>query len=101
MGWGRTLLLGDIGNRMDIEDTERDVKNLQSQLNRVKRNDNSQEKLIENLVAENSELKLYLASIIRLLVKKDIVSTQEIETMVKILDIEDGKKDDSYDGKLT
>jgi hypothetical protein len=25
MGWGRTLLLGDIGNRLDIEDTEQDI----------------------------------------------------------------------------
>ena len=28
MGWGRTLLLGDIGNRLDIEDTERDIAHL-------------------------------------------------------------------------
>ena len=25
MGWARTLLLGDIGNRVDIADAERDV----------------------------------------------------------------------------
>ena len=28
MGWGRTLFLGDIGNRLDIEDTERDIGSL-------------------------------------------------------------------------
>ena len=47
MGWGRTLFLGDIGpcsrasqarittgrrNRLDIEDTERDIHGLRSQL---------------------------------------------------------------------
>ena len=28
MGWGRTFLLGNIGNRLDIEDTERDIAGL-------------------------------------------------------------------------
>ncbi len=28
MGWGRTLLLGDIGSRLDIADTERDIEKL-------------------------------------------------------------------------
>ena len=28
MGWGRTLLLGDIGNRLDIEDCERSISAL-------------------------------------------------------------------------
>ena len=53
MGWGRTLLLGDIGpcsrasqarittgrrNRMDIEDTERDIHGLRRQLTSAKTN---------------------------------------------------------------
>jgi hypothetical protein len=32
MGWGRTLLLGDIGNRLDIEDTERDIERLKREI---------------------------------------------------------------------
>ena len=30
MGWGRTLVLGDIGDRLDIADTEREISNLRS-----------------------------------------------------------------------
>ena len=32
MGWARTLQLGDIGNRMDIADAERDVADVRPQL---------------------------------------------------------------------
>jgi hypothetical protein len=32
MGWGRTLLLGDIGNRLDIEDTEKDIELLKKDI---------------------------------------------------------------------
>src|SRR4029450_13939061 len=32
MGWGRTLLLGDIGNRLDIENTERDIASLKQEI---------------------------------------------------------------------
>ena len=38
MGWGRTLFLGDIGNRLDIEDTERDIHGLRRQLTSAKTN---------------------------------------------------------------
>jgi len=32
MGWGRTLLLGDIGNRLDIDDVEREIADLRRQM---------------------------------------------------------------------
>ena len=32
MGWGRTLLLGDIGNRLDIDDVERDLSNIRKEI---------------------------------------------------------------------
>ncbi len=28
MGWIRTILLGDIGNRLDIEDSEQEIERL-------------------------------------------------------------------------
>lgn len=34
MGWGRALLLGDIGNRLEIGDLERDVAEMKRQLRR-------------------------------------------------------------------
>ena len=32
MGWGRTFLLGDVGNRLDISDCEADIRVLKESL---------------------------------------------------------------------
>ena len=70
MGWGRTLLLGDIGNRLDIADTEENIDRLKRKMAKVFRNDMSQDEKMEVLVRENAELKLYLAAVVRLLLAK-------------------------------
>jgi hypothetical protein len=58
MGWGRTLLLGDIGNRLDIADTERNLEDLRRELAGSYQKDLSQDETIRKLVRENAELKL-------------------------------------------
>ena len=100
MGWGRTLLLGDIGNRLDIEDTERDIAHLKREMQGVFRNDMSQDQKMEVLVRENAELKLYLAPVVRLLMAKGAIAKAELETMVEALDAEDGNSDGKYDGQI-
>ena len=86
MGWGRTFLLGDIGNRLDIADTERDVASLRRRLASKSRIDRGQDERLEELENENDQLKLYLASLIRLLVSKGTLSQDEITTFVEIID---------------
>ncbi|MBC2602490.1 hypothetical protein [Puniceicoccus vermicola] len=61
MGWGRTLFLGDVGNRLDIQDTERDIDSLKREIRGSFHKDLSQDQKIEKLIAENAEMKLYLA----------------------------------------
>ena len=100
MGWGRTLLLGDIGNHMDIEDTRSDIKILRGRLSRSVNRDLSQDKKIDLLLAENGELKLYLASLIRLLTSKGTISPEELKAMVEAIDAEDGTSDGKYDGDI-
>ena len=46
MGWGRTMLLGDIGNRLDIDDVERDVRNIRRDMETKFRADMSQDEAI-------------------------------------------------------
>ena len=53
----------------------------------------SQIQKIEALIQDNAELKLYLASLIRLLMAKGTITQQELEAMVKSVDAEDGKED--------
>jgi hypothetical protein len=100
MGWGRTLLLGDIGNRLDIGDTERDVARLRREIAGSFHKDMSQDKKIEALIAENAELKLYLASVVRLLTTKGMISAEELRSMVDAVDTEDGSSDGKYDGDI-
>ncbi len=100
MGWGRTLLLGDIGNRLDIEDTERDIAQLKRKIAGNFNKDMSQDQKIEALIQENAELKLYLASLIRLLMAKGSITQQELEAMVKSVDAEDGKSNGRLDSEI-
>lgn len=100
MGWGRTFLLGDIGNRLDIEDTEHDIALLKREMNSGAYKDKTQDEKISALVAENGELKLYLASLVRLLTNKGAISRDELKTMVEAIDAEDGKLDRRHDGDI-
>ncbi len=100
MGWGRTLILGDIGNRLDIEDTEQDISRVKRSLRGVQSNDMSQDKRIQALEKENGELKLYMATTIRLLLSKGLVTEQELEKMVEEIDGSDGSLDGTYDGSV-
>lgn len=100
MGWGRTLLLGDVGNRLDIADLERDVALLRDKNEKSFSKDQSQDALISQLISENSQLKLYVVSILRLLVAKGTVSEAELKAIVAAVDREDGSADGHFAGKL-
>ncbi len=100
MGWGRTLFLGDIGNRLDIEDCENEIQRLKRQLGSQGSVDRSQDREITRLQAENNELKLYLAAMIRLLISKDVINADEITKLVWAIDREDGAVDGRMDGPI-
>lgn len=93
MGWGRTLLLGDIGNRLDIEDAENEIRRLKNELRSGYNKDQSQDRKIDALIQENMEIKLYLASVIRLLGNKGHISHDELNEIVGMIDAEDGTSD--------
>ncbi|MHC4855196.1 MAG: hypothetical protein ACYS72_02195 [Planctomycetota bacterium] len=96
MGWGRTFLLGDVGNRLDISDCEADIRVLKESLMDLRAEEQSIDSELFHLQRENDHLKLYLAALTRLLVSKGILGADEIETMVDIIDAEDG----ALDGKV-
>jgi hypothetical protein len=100
MGWGRTLLLGDIGNRLDIEDTEREIANLKQEIAGSFRKDMSQDEKIGRLITENAQLKLGFASLVRLLIRKGSISKDELAGVVAAVDAEDGSVDGQFTGKI-
>jgi hypothetical protein len=100
MGWGRTLILGDIGNRLDIADTENEIRRLKRSLSVGLGKDMAQDNKIDRLEQENAELKLYLASVVRLLLSKGVVSAGELEAMVELIDGADGAVDGKKSGSV-
>lgn len=100
MGWGRMLLLGNVGQQLDIQDAEQALASLRTEVESATQADATLSRRLELLTAENAELKLYLAAIIRLLVAKGTVTDAELRLIVDSLDREDGRADGRYDGKL-
>jgi hypothetical protein len=100
MGWGRTLLLGDIGNRLDIEDTERDIASLKQEIAGSFRKDMSQDEKIGRLITENAQLKLGFASLVRLLIRKGSISKDELAAVAAAIDAEDGSVDGQFTGEV-
>jgi regulator of replication initiation timing len=100
MGWGRTFLLGDVGNRLDISDCEEDIRVLKESLMEIHHEGQNIDSELLALQHENNHLKLYLAAITRLLISKNMLNKEEIERMVDIIDAEDGAMDGKVRGDM-
>jgi hypothetical protein len=96
MSWESWLLHGDFGQ---VHDEIRHMKKSLIRLHGISGKKATKEALLE-LEKENDELKLYVAAIIRLLVRKGIASAEEIRQMVEAIDIEDGVADGKREGDL-
>jgi len=86
MGWGRMLLLGNVGQQLDIGDVQNAVNEMQGAFLDNQRIDLDQAKSIAALKRENQELKLYLATITRLLVSKGVIKPEEVQIIVKAIE---------------
>jgi hypothetical protein len=100
MGWGRTFLLGDIGNRLDIDDCEQDIRVLKESLMAMHDEGQKIDSELLSVSRENDQLKLYIAALIRLLTTKGVLSADEIRRMVDIIDGEDGAMDGKARGDI-
>ena len=94
------MLLGDIGNRLDIADCEKMLEELHREGARKNRQNQSQNERIAALEKENGELMLYLAVLARLLISKDVFTAEEFRRLIEVIDSEDGKSDGQYEGDL-
>lgn len=88
MGWGRMMLLGNVGQQLDIGELETAVSEMQNAVLDNQRTDLDQAKSIAALRRENQELKLYLATVVRLLVSKGVLQPAEVETIVRAIEPE-------------
>jgi hypothetical protein len=86
MGWGRMMLLGNVGQQLDIGDLENAVEQMRGDFAQKYQIDREQGQDIEQLKRENHDLKLYMATLIRLLVAKGVLQQSEVETIVAAID---------------
>ncbi|MBL8899631.1 MAG: hypothetical protein JNM84_18515 [Planctomycetes bacterium] len=86
MGWMRTLLLGDFGNRLDISDLEGEFASMQARMASNLKLDGKQDRRIERLEQDNADLKLCVASLARLLVTKNVLAPAEVRALIEIVD---------------
>lgn len=100
MGWGRMLLLGDVGQQLDIKDQRDALEEMQTSISIERAMREGADELIGRLKRENQELKLYLAAVVRLLLAKKVVTVAEITNIVDVLDREDGEKDGNFGGPV-
>jgi cell division septum initiation protein DivIVA len=100
MGWGRFFLLGNIGQQLDIQDQRAEIDDLRDELQRSRARPAGSPAEIVALQAENDELRLYLAAVVRLLISKGLVSREEMKQVVDAVDAEDGVRDGKYGGKV-
>ncbi|MGC6459410.1 MAG: hypothetical protein ACON4R_13700 [Akkermansiaceae bacterium] len=96
MGWLKTILLGEIGNRMDIDRNEESLNLLRKQQAIDARTRHRKDLDIQRLESQLARQNLAIQALTRFLVKEGIVSREKLDEFIEIVDIEDGV----VDGKL-
>ena len=101
MGWGRMLLLGNLGQQLDIEEQRREIQNLRSRVRSESRAAAGDiEVRLDVLERQSDEMKLYLAALVRYLAAKGHLDLTEFAQLVDEVDAEDGSTDGRYKGNL-
>lgn len=89
------MLLGDIGNRLDISDNEQRIAQIQrdqrQKYSAKSSKDKSQDEAIAALRADVSQLELALGTMATLLISKGVVTTDELGRLVEVIESGDGE----------
>jgi cell shape-determining protein MreC len=80
------LLLGNVGQQLDIGDLNNAIAGMQNAFANNRDLDREQGRAIQQLQQENQELKLYLATLLRLLVARGVLRADEEETVVRAIE---------------
>ncbi len=86
MGWARMMLLGNIGQQIDIDEIETDVEQLRMRLEAQQRVDRSHEEALQTLRREVTDLQLVVAELARLLVASGTLPREAVEHVVQSVD---------------
>lgn len=100
MGWGRFLLLGDLGQQFDLSDQKAEIEQLRDELRQRRDSNLDSPSQISMLQNENDELRLYLAALVRILVSRGVITAEQLKQVVETIDTEDGSSDGRHAGKI-
>ncbi len=102
MGWGRMLLLGNLGQQMDIQDQQTQIEEMQNQLRglRARSGPTDLATRVGQLERELDEMRLYVTALIRYLAEKGGLNKAEFAQLVEAIDGSDGSPDSAYRGPI-
>ena len=86
MSWGRMLLLGNVGQQLDIEDIENDMVRLRARITSQQSTDRTQDEALITLRREVTDLKLVVGELARLLVATGALPAEAVERLVRGVD---------------
>ena len=86
MSWTRLLMLGDVGQQLDISDVESDVAGIRARLHSQAQADKSHEEALLVLRREVTDLQLVVGELARLLVASGAVPREQVEAIVRSVD---------------
>jgi hypothetical protein len=92
IGWFRYFMLGNFGQQLDIQDQERHLEQLRSQLLSREAVTARSNTILDQLHQENDQLKLYIVAHTRMLTGKGVCSEAELQAMVNAVDLEAGSR---------
>lgn len=101
MGWGRMLLLGNLGQQLDIHDTQAALRNLDERLRASGKFDAETSRYLHEQNRDFHELRLHYAALVELLLHKGVVTREELVSLVERIDRADGQPDRKFTGPLT
>ena len=101
MGWGRYLLLGNLGQQLDLSDQKAEIERLRDELRQRRESTPDPAGPLRRIQQDNDELRLYLAAIVRILTSKGTITAEELKQVVEIIDAEDGSADGRFSGPIT
>ena len=93
MGILSHILLGDLGQSLDIEKTRSEVKDQAMQQAREASKLSTAALDIERLKRQNGELRLAVVALTRFLIRRGVVNEGELQAFIREIDAEDGKVD--------
>lgn len=86
-------LVGNITSGMDrLDEKKEDLRSAHAATEHARS--------VGELHAENAELRLYLATIVSLLIFKEVITSEEFEKIGKAIDALDGVVDGRFDGEI-